>query len=111
MLDKLRENPTMNLQEMVHYLFQSGYHCYTAEAISRALKSRGMSRINIEMHVMHLKGPEMENFLRHNIFINIIPTNAVSSIIHYIQQFHRGIWRTPMGLGIEKCARFCAQIS
>lgn len=64
LMDGLKKNPMMYLHEMSRYLSQNGYHAFTDEKISRALKSRGMSRMNIETHVLHLNGPEREEFLR-----------------------------------------------
>ena len=68
LLDGLKMNPTMHFEEMADYLFLNGYCAYTGRQISRALKSRGITRRDIDVHVFgELNGPERDEFVRYAI--------------------------------------------
>ena len=108
----MKQNPTMCLEEMAAYLSQNAYHAYPCKQISRALRSRGTSTVNIDLHVMHLNGPEREEFLTYTLLCPSHPNKR--SRLNYSQ--FTAMWQRDLrdacadmvGFSLKMCALWFA---
>ena len=64
LLTKLKSLPTVYINEMADFLFQSGFAAFTPTQIWRALNSRGITRKVLEVHAKEQNEERRQEFLR-----------------------------------------------
>ena len=64
LLTQLKSLPTMYINEMADFLFQSSFEAFTPAQIWRALNSRGITRKVLEVHAKEQNEDRRQEFLR-----------------------------------------------
>ena len=91
---KLKSLPTMYINEMADFLFDSGFEAYTPSQIWRALKSRNITRKVLEVHAKEQNEERRQEFLR------------ITSIYTAEQRFYvdeRSVMPVLISFLIDKC--------